>query len=147
MAFNWDGPLTYSIGGLKYVLQNNECTLVTMTYNGSSAQTPGRPLLSTTDGASYKVPAGKELQLLGAMVWGGNGNDGTIITISQSDAADAVTNEVVKWKGYLGHAAETKYDWHPLICDKIAAEKFIIQYGAAANQSPFNFFIGCEMPE
>jgi len=143
---NLQTPVKYEVGGMTYIVHDDSCKILTLTCFGAANKTPGKPLLATSDGTAYQVPVGKKFTFWGAVVWSGQGNDGHTITIAQSDASDAATNAVVIWKGYLGNAAESKYDWYPLLGPAIKAEKYIIQFGTASNgtEGQFGYFIGCE---
>jgi len=140
-------PLTYDIGGLKYVVPA-ECNVKALTMNGKATSTPGKALIDPTDGAAYKTPAGKEFQLWGGIAMAVGDDSGSQISFIQSDASDAATNSVLIWKQFLGEFKFLGGHWIPFTTDtKVAAEKYILEFSSAGGKTGFNTLIGCEMPE
>jgi len=137
-------PITYDIGGLKYVVPE-DCVVKVLNCGVQGTESPGKPLIDPQDsGESYQVPTGKKFTLWGVINNLNDSNDNHTV-ISQSDADDALTNEVVIWKGLVGDSAAVKYSWYPILnATAVAAGKYIMQYTTSTGDAVWGFFIGCE---
>jgi len=138
------GPVSYDIGGLKYVVPD-DCKVIILNSGDGGKSSPGKPLIDPQNGGdSYQVPVGKKFTLWGAINTTNDSSDDPT-TISQSDADDALTNEIKIWKGLIGDSAAVKYSWYPILnATEVAAEKYIMQYTTNDGETTWGFFIGCE---